>query len=199
DFKRMTITASPEKLDEIKQKLAALPSDSDRVKYLVELAAATRKDNAKLALRFLEDARNLVSKRAASYDDFSDQLKVAEAFGPVDPKRAVEVLSPGIAHLNELLSAAQVLNGFEVDVFKDGELSLRNDSELVGMISRFGEELASLAKFDFEAARTTADQFQFSEPRMNAKLLIVQNVLGGRTINDNNNGRRLQNFQFVMR
>ena len=34
---------------------------------------------------------------------------------------------------------------------------------------------------------------------MNAKLLIVQNVLGGRTINDNNNGRRLQNFQFVMR
>ena len=199
DFKRLTITASPEKLDEIKQKLAALPSDSDRVKSLVELAAGVRKDNPKLALKFLEDARSLVTKRATNYDEFSDQLKVAEAFASVDPKRSVDVLTPGISQLNELLSAAQVLNGFEVDVFKEGELSLRNNSELVGMISRFGEELASLAKFDFEAARTTADQFQFSEPRMNAKLLIVQNVLGGRTINDNNNGRRLQNFQFVMR
>src|SRR6185295_11910114 len=34
DFKRLTTTASAEKLNEIKQKLAALPSDSDRVKYL---------------------------------------------------------------------------------------------------------------------------------------------------------------------
>jgi hypothetical protein len=56
DFKRLTTTASAEKLNEIKQKLAALPSDSDRVKYLIDLASATQKDNPKLALRFLDDA-----------------------------------------------------------------------------------------------------------------------------------------------
>ena len=41
DFKKLTTTASPEKLNEIKQKLAALPSDSDRIKYLTDLAMAT--------------------------------------------------------------------------------------------------------------------------------------------------------------
>ena len=198
DFKRLTTTASAEKLEEIKQKLAGLPSDSDRVKYLIDLSTSTQKDNPKLALRFLDDARNLVNKRAANYKQFEDQLKVADAFAAVDSKRSFEVLEPGIAQLNELLSAAQVLNGFEIEIFKDGEMSLRSDNDLVGMVSRFGQELASLAKIDFDQSRVTADKFQLPEPRLNAKLQIVQSVLGvQRPTNDNN--RRFQNFQFVTR
>src|SRR5438270_1169609 len=198
DFKRLTTTASAEKLEEIKQKLAGLPSDSDRVKYLIDLSTATQKDNPKLALRFLDDARNMVTKRVTSYKEFEDQLKVADAFASVDPKRSFEVLELGIGQLNELLSAAAVLNGFEIEIFKDGEMSLRSDNDLVGMVSRFGQELASLAKVDFDQARVTADKFQLPEPRLNTKLQIVQSVLGvQRPANDNN--RRFQNFQFVTR
>jgi hypothetical protein len=199
DFKRMATTASPEKLNEIKQKLAALPSDSDRVKYLIDLSVATQKDNPKLALRFLDDARNLVSKRITSYKEFEDQLKVVDAFASLDPKRSFELLETGIAQLNELLSAAAVLNGFEVEIFKEGELSLKGDSDLVGMVSRYGQELASLAKVDFEHARMTADRFQLAEPRLNAKLSIVQSILGTQPTGVNNNRRGQNNFQFVMR
>src|SRR5436853_7400852 len=99
DFKRMATNASTEKLNEIKAKLAALPSDSDRVKYLIDLSTATQKDNPKLALRFLDDARNLVNKRVTNYKQFEDQLKVPDAFSAVDPKRIFEVLVPGIAQL----------------------------------------------------------------------------------------------------
>jgi hypothetical protein len=198
DFKRLTTTASPEKLNEIKQKLASLPSDSDRVKYLVELAAATRKDNQKLALRFLDDARSLVSRRAMNYKDFEDQIKVADAYATIDAKRSFEILDAGIAELNELLSAATILNGFEVDIFKDGELSLRSDNDLVGMVASFGRELASLAKVDFESARMTADKFQLPEPRMNARLSIVQSILGVQPVGNFNN-RRGQNFQIFAR
>jgi hypothetical protein len=199
DFKRMATTVSPEKMNEIKQKLAALPSDSDRVKYLIDLATATQKDNPKLALRFLDDARNLVNKRAASYKEFEDQIKVADAFASIDSKRSFELLEIGIAQLNELLSAAAVLNGFEVEIFKEGELSLKTDSDLVGMVSRYGQELASLAKVDFEHARMTADRFQLTEPRLNAKLSIVQSILGTQPAGNFNNRRNQNNFQFVMR
>ena len=199
DFKRMVTTVSPEKLNEIKQKLAALPSDSDRVKYLIDLSTATQKDNPKLALRFLDDARNLVNKRAASYKEFEDQIKVADAFASVDSKRSFEILETGIAQLNELLSAAAVLNGFEVEIFKEGELSLKSDSDLISMVARYGEELASLAKVDFEHARMTADRFQLAEPRLNAKLSIVQSILGTQPAVNFNNRRNQNNFQFVMR
>jgi hypothetical protein len=197
DFKKLTTTASPEKLNEIKTKLAALPSDSDRVKYLTDLATATTKDNPKLALKFLDDARSLVTKRAADYKDFEDQIKVAEAYAAIDPKHSFEIMDMGIAQLNELLNAATVLNGFEVDMFKDGELSLRSDSDLVGMVARYGEELASLAKVDFEGARMTADKFQLPEPRMNARLSIVQSILGTQPVASTNNRR--QNLQFFVR
>lgn len=198
DFKRLATTATPEKLNEIKQKLAALPSDSDRVKYLIDLSTATQKDNPKLALRFLEDAHNLVNKRASSFQEFEDQLKVADAFATLDPKRSFEVLEPGIAQLNELLSAAQVLNGFEVEVFRDGELPLQGGSNLGNMVARYGQQLAALAKIDFERARITADRFQLAEPRLLAKLSIVQVALGVQPAMVNNNRRR-QDFQFIMR
>jgi hypothetical protein len=198
DFKRIAITASPEKLNEIKLKLAALPSDSDRVKYLIELATATQKDNPKLALRFLEDAHTLVSKRATNFKEFEDQLQVADAFAPLDPKRSFDVLEPGIAQLNELLTAAQVLNGFEVDVFRDGELPLQGGSDLGNMVARYGQELAALAKIDFDRARMTADRFQLAEPRLMARLSIVQSALGVQPVVVNNNRRR-QDFQFFVR
>jgi hypothetical protein len=199
DFKRIATNASAEKLTEIKQKLAALPSDPDRVKYLIDLSTATQKDNPKLALRFLDDARNLVSKRVTSYKEFEDQIKVADAFASLDPKRSFELLELGIGQLNELLSAAAVLNGFEVEMYKEGELSLRADNDLVAMVARYGQELATLAKIDFEHARMTADRFQLTEPRLNAKLSIVQNILGVQPLTNSNNRRGQNNFQFVMR
>jgi hypothetical protein len=199
DFKRMATTASPEKLNEIKQKLAALPSDSDRVKYLIDLSTATQKDNPKLALRFLEDARNLVYRRVTTYKEFEDQLKVADAFAALDSKRSFELLEMGIGQLNELLTAAAVLNGFEMDIYKEGELSLRTDNDLVAMVARYGQELAALAKIDFDRARMTADRFQLSEPRLNARLLIVQNILGVQPVTNFNNRRGQNNFQFVLR
>src|SRR5256886_9376677 len=198
DFKKLTTTASLEKMNEIKQKLAALPSDSDRVKYLIELATATQKDNQKLALKFLDDARNLVAKRAMDYKDFEDQIKVADAYAALDAKKSFEIMDTGIAQLNELLQAAIVLNGFEVDIFKEGDLSLRANNDLVGMVSRYGAELSALAKVDFDSARGSADKFQLPEPRMNERLMIVQSVLGTQPVANQNN-RRGNNFQFVMR
>ena len=168
------------------------------MKFLLDLATATQKDNPKLALRFLEDARNLVSNRASDYKEFEDQLKVAGAFAALDPKRSFDVLEPGIAQLNELLSAAQVLNGFEVEVFRNGELPLEGGSDLGGMVARYAQQLASLAKIDFDHARMTADKFQLPEPRLMAKLAIVQSALGVQRVTVDNN-RRNQNFQFIMR
>jgi len=155
---------------------------------LLQLANTMQKGNPKLALQLLDEARSLVTRRATSYQHFDNQLKVAHAFAALDPTRAIEVLEPGISQLNELLPAAALLSGFEVNVFKDGELPLQGGSRLSSTVIKYAQEVAELAKGDFERAQTAADKFQLPEPRIFARLSIVQSVLGVQPLNSPDNG-----------
>ena len=182
NFKQVTLKAKAEKIEEVRQALSRLPSDQERVRLLLQLASATQKDNAKLALQFLHDARHLVTRRAVNYQQFEDQLQVAHAFAALDPAHSFEMLEMGINQLNELLPAAAMLSGFDVNIFKDGELPLQGGSMLANMVMRYGQELVVLSKSDFERALITADKFQLPESRLLARLSIVQGVLGKQPI-----------------
>lgn len=178
DFQQIARQARAEKIEEVRQTLSRLPSDEERIKLLIQLADANQKDNSKLALQFLDEARNLITRRASSYQQFEAQFQVARAFAALDPSRSFEVLEMGINQLNELLPAAALLSGFEVNIFKDGELQMQGGSMLANMVMRYGQELASLAKIDFERAQIAADKFQLLEAKILARLNIAQVVLG---------------------
>src|SRR4029077_17092033 len=119
DFKEMAKKVEGTRLDEIKQNLARMRSDNERVDALLQMSRDVQTSNPKLARQLLEEARQMTNKRATSYDQFEQQLKVAHAFAALEPARSFEVLDPGISQLNELISAAALLNGFEVNMFRD--------------------------------------------------------------------------------
>jgi hypothetical protein len=87
-------------------------------------------------------------------------------------------MDPGISHLNELLSAAALLSGFEMNMFRDGEMAIQSGNGLTSTINRFGQELALLARSDFERSESLAGRFQFPEARIMARMAIVQGLLG---------------------
>jgi hypothetical protein len=163
-------------LDEIRQMIARLESDEQKIDALIAMARDTQKINSKLAGQFLDEARQITNRRATNYEHFEQQLKVARAFATIDPARSFDVLDPGISQLNELLAAAAVLNGFEVNMFRDGEMAFQGGGGLTGMINRFGQELGFLAHRDLERAETLAGRFQLAEPRIMARLAIVRGL-----------------------
>jgi hypothetical protein len=178
DFKEMSKKADSERIEDIRQTVSRLQTDNEKLDLLIQVAGDVQKTNHKLALQVLEDARQIVNRRATSYEQFEQQLRVAHAFSSVDLSRSFEVLDPAISQLNELLSAAAVLSGFEINMFRDGEMSIQNGNGLTSTINRFGQELAALAKSDFERSETLAGRFQFAEPRIMTRLSIVQGLLG---------------------
>jgi len=180
DFKEMSKKADGARLEEIRQTLSKLQSDNDRIELLLSLASDLQTSNPKVALQFLDEAKQIALRRATNYDQFEQQMKVAHAYAAIDPTRSFEVLEPGIIQLNELLSAAQVLSGFEINIFRDGEMSFQAGSGLTSTITRYGQELALLAKSDFERSEMLAGRFQFTEPRIMTRLAIVQGLLGVR-------------------
>jgi hypothetical protein len=183
DFVDMAQKAEGARLDEIRQIIARLQTDNEKIDMMIQIAHDTEKVNPKLAAQVLEDAKQMTNRRATGYEQFAQQLRVARAFATVDPARSFEVLDPSISHLNELLAAAAVLNGFEVNMFRDGEMVLQGDTGLAQMVNRFGQELAVLARGDFERAETLAGRFQFAEPRIMTRLAIVQGLLDARQSN----------------
>jgi hypothetical protein len=165
-------------MEEVRIELARLSNDNERIDLLLQIAGGIAKNNPKMATQVLEEAKQLTSRRATSYENFDQQLKVANAFAVVDPARSFDVLNPGITQLNELLNAAAVLNGFEVNIFRDGELPLQGGGGLSAMITRYGQTLAVLARSDFERSEMLAGHFQLPEPRIMTRLSIVQGLLG---------------------
>jgi hypothetical protein len=178
DFQMLAQRVEVENLDQLRLTLASLHSDDQRIDLLLQLSTMAQQKDTKLAVKFLGEAQRLTNRRATNYQQFDQQLKVAQAFATVDPARSFEVLEPGIAQLNELLAAAALLSGFEVNIFKDGELPMQVGSDLGNTVAQYGQELATLAKIDFERAQTTASRFQLAESRILVQLAMARNVLG---------------------
>lgn len=178
EFSQLADNAEASKIDDVRQKLSRLISDDERIELLLRLSTTARADNQELALQLLDEARQYTNRRASNYQQFEQQLRVAAAFKDLDPERSFEVLEPGIIQLNELLAAAATLSGFDVDVFREGELPLQGTSGLGNMVLRYGLGLGVLARSDFDRAQTLANRFQFTEPRILARLSIVRAMLG---------------------
>jgi hypothetical protein len=177
EFRELVKKADSARFEEIRQAVNRLQTDNEKLELLLQLAVDAQKTDQKLAGQLLDEARQLTNRRATNYDHFNQQLRVAHAFIAVDPARSFEVLEPAISHLNELLSAAAILNGFEISMFRDGEMTMQGGSGLTSTITRLGQELATLARTDFERADTLAGRFQMTEPRIMTRLLIVQGLL----------------------
>jgi NAD(P)-dependent dehydrogenase (short-subunit alcohol dehydrogenase family) len=183
DFRDLAKKAEGARIEEIRQTVARLQTDGEKIDLLVLLAGDVQKGgNQKLATQLLEDAKQIVNHRATNYEQFEQQLKVAHAFAAVDPTRSFEILDPGISQLNELLSAAALLSGFEINMFRDGEMAIQGGNGLTATINRYGQELAVLAREDFERSETLTGRFQFPEPRIMTRMAIVQGLLGVRPV-----------------
>ena len=186
DFREATKKAEGSRIEEIRQSIARIPTDNEKLDFLIQVAGDVQKSNQKLAIQLLDEARQIVNGRASNYQHFEQQLKVAHAFASVDAARAFEMLDPGISQLNELLQAASVLSGFEINMFRDGEMAMQGGNGMTAIVNRFGQELAVLARSDFERSEILAGRFQFPEPRIMTRLAIVQGLLGVRSVS----GRR---------
>jgi hypothetical protein len=182
------------KVEDVRLTLSQLPSDSERVTLLLRLSETAQKNNPELAISLLEQAREYTNKRATGYQQFEQQLRVSAAFAALESSQGFEVLEPGIMQLNELLAAASVLSGFETNVFREGEMPIQGGGNLSDMVRRFGQQIGSLARIDFERAQSLAGRFQFAESRVVARLAMARILLGSdSTVNQGARGFRTFN------
>ncbi len=165
---------------EARQALARLKMPEERVQALLQLAgrAATAGD-AETARQVLEDARALVESQTRGQQQFVYRLQVANAYAQLDADASFEVAESAVGRLDELLDAAEVLDGFGQESFREGELRPQGGYIWNEMINQCAQTLALLARADFERAVAVAKKFRRPEARTSAQLILAQNLLGG--------------------
>src|SRR5262249_4954217 len=148
-------------------------------------------DDKKTALELLNEGRSIVTAAPQSADQLTAQLRLASAYLRLDPDQAFAMIEPSIAKINELVSAATVLDGIDFHYLKDGEWQMPGASNLGSVVSTLDQTLAALGRSDFDRARTLADQIARPEMRVLMEIDLAQVTLGGKIMINQPFGNRI--------
>ncbi|HVG29647.1 MAG TPA: hypothetical protein VM864_08110 [Pyrinomonadaceae bacterium] len=150
----------------------------ERTQLLAQLARiVAAKGDKEGAARLLEEVWNQIGGRAKSQQQFSAQLEAAQVFAQVAPDRAFEIVEASISQLNEMVAAAEVVDGFGQDAFEQDELKAQGGWVWTSLVRQCGDTLGALARADFERAVSAADRLQRPETRLVARLAVARGVL----------------------
>jgi len=168
------------KIEQAQAFLARIKSVEERVGMLLQLARVTSgKGNKEAAVGFLDEAWNLTGGRAKGHTQFAMQLQLAHTYAALAPPRAFEIIEASVTHLNELVAAAAILDGFGQDAFTQDELRGQDGYLWASIAMQVNETLAALAPVDFDHARAAADRLQRPELRLPARLAVARGVFPG--------------------
>lgn len=164
--------------EEARQQLSRVTSKEERLNMLIQIAMMARNSKKEdVARGFLDEAQGLVGGRAETHTQFNALMQVAQAFAALDPARSFGIIEAAVDRLNELLTAAAVIDGFGQESFRDGELRPNGGYMWNEMVRQCGLALAQLAATDFDRASAVAGKFERSEVRATARLMVAQGVL----------------------
>lgn len=167
-----------QKLAEGRVLLSRLTSIEERVNILCQLAGSVAaKGDKATALQLLGEAQALVGDRALSYPQLQAQIQIATAFEELDASKSAAIVEGVIDKLNELSTAALVLNGFDIQYFRDGEFVINDGNQLNMVAQGSAQKLGSISRKEYERARLGAERFQRPEMRVMGLLQIVKVAL----------------------
>ncbi|HEY6332404.1 MAG TPA: hypothetical protein VI756_23970 [Blastocatellia bacterium] len=168
-----------DKLESAWKTAVRIRTKDTRLAALVQLATtAVDKSEAKLALQILDDAQSQMSGHAENYNQLNLAFSIAALLSKLNPERTVEVFHGPCDQLNSLIAAASVLNGFDVQAFRDGELELSGSGgQFANTLETFGFELAAIAKKDPAVAVEATSGLQAPEAAMLVRFSIARSLL----------------------
>ncbi|HYN83817.1 MAG TPA: hypothetical protein VER32_01100, partial [Pyrinomonadaceae bacterium] len=171
------------KFEEARLATGRIRSKEERAVTLAHLAlVAAAKEKRETAAQLLEEARALVGTRIGNAEQLNVHLQLARAYALVEPERGFEIVEAVVDRANEMIGALETLDGFlgGPELFRDGELVMGRNAGLPSLdavLRQYGNQLAALARADFDRTRAAAARFHRPEVRTMAQLLIAQGLL----------------------
>jgi hypothetical protein len=165
-------------IEQARSLLSRFAKGDERMQLLGQLARIlAAKGDKEGATRLLEEVWNQIGGRAKNQQQFGAQLDMAGVYVQIAPDRAFEIVEAAISQVNEMVAAAEVVDGFGQDAFDQDELKAQGGWVWAQLVRQCGDTLGALARTDFERAVSAADRLQRPETRLVARLAVARGVL----------------------
>lgn len=173
-------STSAERMAEVQRTVGELPNSERRLEFLYRTVIALDpvKDR-KIILGLLNQMTEIQETVKGGRDQIGGNLSLACLFVELKSDRGYAIMESVIPKLNELVTAAATLDGFDNTYLRDGEWAMNGEGAVGLLLTVLTECAGSYAWFDFDRSLNLAKQFERPELRLMAQSKLAQAILEG--------------------
>ena len=165
--------------EELFKEAEQLHDESDKFGYLFRKATEIGTKNSQTTVRLLDRASELLDKVLPERRQMQYKIGIAARYCEAKSDRCFTMVEPIIRRMNELVSAATKLNGFDNRYLRNGEWNMTAEGGVGSLLTGLAQNAVYFALYDFDLAIALSSQFERREIRMMAQLKLAQGVLEG--------------------
>ena len=152
-------------------------NNEQRITLLLYTAGQIGANDRKAALSLLTQAGELIDASKTGKNTMGLQIQRAVLYANLKSDRGFTIMEFLMPRLNELVTAAAALDGFENNYLRDGEWNMSAEGNVGVILTSLAQNAGAFAWADFDRTVTLAGQFERTELRLMAHLKIAQGVL----------------------
>jgi hypothetical protein len=164
---------------EILKEAKELRDGIEEFNYLFRMATEIGTRNPQTTLKLLDRASELLETDSQEKWQMQYQIGIAMRYCQVKSDRCFTMMEPIIRKMNELVSAATKLSGFDINYLRNGEWNMTAEGGVGSLLTMLAKNAVYFAMCDFDRAVALSSQFERREIRMMAQLKLAQGLLDG--------------------
>jgi hypothetical protein len=161
---------------QMQQALAEMPPQA-HLEQLLNFANNVASSDRTHAIKALNQARNLIDNLEPGSVQSCAYMTIAAMYCLAKSDQGFAIMEAMLPRLNELITAAAKLDGFNTRYLRDGEWNMAAEGELGNLLTLLSTRAGFFAWYDFDRAINLAAQFERPEIRMMAQLKLAQGIL----------------------
>ena len=154
-------------------------NEDEEFNYLFRTATEIGARNRQTTVKLLDRASQLWDKAPPERRQMQYQIGIAMRYCQVKSDRCFTMMEPVIRKMNELVSAATKLNGYDNRYLRNGEWNMTAEGGVGSLLTMLAQNAVYFALCDFDRAIALTSLFERREIRMMAQLKLAQGVLDG--------------------
>lgn len=180
DQRQKDAATNEQRLANIERTLNTIPKTPERIEFLLAAANRAGVNDRKSSLKLLDQAAPLIDSVKPGAEQMRMQVALAMMYCTENSNRGIDIMESLLPRLNELISSAIKLDGYETNNVREGEWDMSMSGSVGSLLTILAQNAGYFAWCDFDRAVSLTGQFERPEIRIMAQLKLAQSILAGR-------------------